>query len=211
MRRGQALIETAIFLPVFLLILFGVIWVVQTSVINERLQLAVRYSGLISNAASPYSAWSLYSLYENSEYGSTTVATRTCYDPTSGILTDSSPLPGPSSAPFWQPATTSNASCTPKVVTQAGGTIPSVFNNMVSTLSATTTVPSYLQTLAAPNLTAEQKFFGAPDMKTMLSCYVDLQNAVEASFLGTGGSSTVAPPLLSSTPTATSVTVQCPP
>ena len=62
-QRGTAMIESAIFLPLFLLVLFGIIWAVQSSVQSERVQIAVRYDGFVSNEAAPYVGYSLYGLY----------------------------------------------------------------------------------------------------------------------------------------------------
>src|SRR5579872_2831353 len=53
-QRGTAMVESAIFMPLFLLILFGIIWAVQSSVQSERVQIAVRYGGFVSNEAAPY-------------------------------------------------------------------------------------------------------------------------------------------------------------
>jgi hypothetical protein len=211
MRRGQAYVETVIFLPVFLIVLFGIIWIVQTSVVNERLQFAVRYSGLISNAASPYSSWSLYSLYENTEYPGQTQATRTCYAPASGVLANASPFPGPTSASFWQPTNIGTPSCNQQIVGMdnlSGG--PGVFNNIVSNISASSTIPSYIKSIGAtPVLQAQQKFFGAPDMRSMLSCYGTLEGYVAGSLENAGGSTTAPPAALPSVPAATSLQSSC--
>jgi Flp pilus assembly protein TadG len=47
-QRGQAVVETVLFLPMFLLALFGVMWTAQAAVQYERTQSAVRYAGLIA-------------------------------------------------------------------------------------------------------------------------------------------------------------------
>ncbi len=61
--RGQALIETAIALPVFLIAMFGVIWALQSGVLGERVQMAARYGGMVSAQGNPFQQYSLYSVY----------------------------------------------------------------------------------------------------------------------------------------------------
>jgi hypothetical protein len=212
--RGQAYIETAIFLPLFLLILFGIIWIVQSSVMNERLQFAVRYSGLISNTASPYSAWSLYSLYEDTLYPGSTQATRTCYTPAPGVLVNASPFPGPQSAPFWQPSSVGTPACKPGHFTDAQiSDEPPVFNMMTSSIGAQAAVPSYLN-LVPPTttLTAQETFLGAPDFVLMFTCYSQLGQSISNS-LGNqtagGVSSAVAPAALPSLATGSTLPINC--
>jgi len=216
-RRGQAFTETVIFLPVFLIVLFGIIWIVQSSVVNERLQFAVRYSGLISSQASPYSAWSLYSLYENTEYPNAAMATHTCGAPSTNVLANASPFPGPTSDPFWQPVSTGVPACTPATVTMTGAPFvqPAIFSESISALSAAAAIPSYLTSvnpsLSSPQLlSATQKFFTAPDMKTMLACYGDLEAAVQQSLQGQGDTGNPPPTPLPLYPTGQVLNAACP-
>lgn len=215
MRRGQAYTETVVFLPVFLIILFGIIWIVQSTVANERLQLAVRYSGLISNQTSPYSAWSLYALYDSAEYPGSMPQTRTCSTPAPGALSNSAPFPGPTSAPFWQPSSITSSTCTQSTVTMQNGlTQAAIFNDASSSMTATTNVPAYLThgRGALPGqqqLSAQERFFGAPDIATMLSCYGALDQEARESLSGSGGNAGSAPGALPLVPTAGSLTPNC--
>ncbi|GAC1576501.1 MAG: hypothetical protein NVS3B7_09430 [Candidatus Elarobacter sp.] len=60
-QRGQALIETAIFLPVALLALFAILYFGRFGVLEERAQSAVRYGATVSyETAGRYSAANLY-------------------------------------------------------------------------------------------------------------------------------------------------------
>jgi hypothetical protein len=214
MNRGQAYVETAIFLPLFLLILFGIIWIVQSSVVEERLQFAVRYSGLISNTASPYSAWSLYSLYENTLYPGSTQATRTCNAPQSGVLSNASPFPGPTSPPFFQPAAVPMATCNPTYFTDSSlADEPVVYNEMASSMSANAAVPSFLPLGASSTtITAQETFLGAPDFKIMIKCYsswaTNIQNSLGNEVVG-GVSTTAGPPQLPDMPGGTTLTLSC--
>jgi hypothetical protein len=75
-QRGQAVVETVIFLPMFMFVLYGMIWAIQTAVQYERVESAVRYSGLVSQYTNPYSNYSLYALY--GQLGSTTMPAISC-------------------------------------------------------------------------------------------------------------------------------------
>ena len=107
-QRGQAVVETVIFLPMFLIALFGIIWTVQAAVQSERVESAVRYAGLISQQANPYVDYSLYSMY--TQLGSTLIPTVTCISPITAPLSDAAPtyasthISTVASAPFWTPA-----------------------------------------------------------------------------------------------------------
>ena len=61
--RGQALFETAISLPLFILAMYGLFWAVRTATLSERLQIGARYGGLVSSLKNPYLSYSLYNLY----------------------------------------------------------------------------------------------------------------------------------------------------
>ena len=61
--RGAALIESAIALPVALLTMYGVLYGTQLGTINERVQSAVRYTGVLATQSQPYHDYSLYMLY----------------------------------------------------------------------------------------------------------------------------------------------------
>ena len=58
--RGQALIETIVFLPVTMLVLFGIIYFGRLGVLSERAQSAVRYGTLVTYNAQIYSAADIY-------------------------------------------------------------------------------------------------------------------------------------------------------
>jgi hypothetical protein len=182
-QRGQAMVETAVFLPLFLLVLFGVIWTVQSSVMSERSQISVRFSGLISDEANPYQQYSLGALYD----GLPGIAASEVYacaspgpdalqnDPATGIF------PGPKSPTFFQPISgTTVGSCTQGPAHLTGGALasPQLFVHTQSTVSTQVPVPSFLQgTLGSMTqfLSASQNYFDGPDVQTLLTCYNDGQ------------------------------------
>jgi hypothetical protein len=179
--RGQATVETAIFLPLFLLVLFGVIWTVQSSVMSERAQIAVRFSGLVSDESNPYQQYSLGALYDGLP-GIAAAEVYTCASPGPDALQndpDNSIFPGPKSPPFFQPlANTTMGSCLQGPTHLSGGDMQTtmLFVHTQSNISTQVDVPSFLQsTIGAltQSLTASQNYFDGPDVQTLLTCYND--------------------------------------
>ena len=62
-QRGVALIETAFALPLALTVIYAIVWSTQYGAIDERVQTAVRYAGVLGATSQPYADFSLYSLY----------------------------------------------------------------------------------------------------------------------------------------------------
>jgi hypothetical protein len=214
--RGQATVETAVFLPAFLLVLFGVIWAVQSSVVGERTQIAVRFAGLISDEASPYTHYSLGALYDGLP-GVASAETYVCVTPTPDALMNDGSFPGPTTPPFFQPTNgAASGTCSQGETHLSGGSMasPMVFIQTKSSLSATTNVPSFLKSVlgATQNLSATQNFFDGPDVQTVLTCYNDgstddLGTVVKDSLQRTSMSATTAPTPLPETPVTTALTL----
>jgi hypothetical protein len=209
-QRGQALIETAVFLPVFLLVLFGVIWTVQSSVIGERSQIAVRFAGLISDEASPYNQYSMGALY-NGLPGVAAAETYTCATPPPDALVNNPSngyFPGPKSPSFFQQSGINTDVCTQGETNLSGGSMsqPLLLVHTQSNIQPYTSVPGYLQSVIGSitqDETASQNFVDGPDIQTVLTCYPDLGNAVEQSLTdATLDVSAAATPLPSSPNTA---------
>lgn len=187
-QRGTAMVESAIFLPLFLLILFGIIWAVQSSVQSERVQIAVRYGGLVSNEAAPYVGYSLYGLY--TQVAAPTIA-NSCSAPTTDALTNTGTFPGPASNPFWSPESgQTNGTCSKGQAVLTGGELSNsiVFLQTTSSITTQVSVPTPLQSTlgtANQNLSATENFFDTPDLGTLLSCYTELDSAVKQSLADT--------------------------
>ncbi|MGH7736792.1 MAG: TadE/TadG family type IV pilus assembly protein [Candidatus Tyrphobacter sp.] len=176
-QRGQAMMETALFLPVFLLVLFGVIWAVQSSVVGERAQIAVRFAGLVSDEVSPYDHYSLGSLYDGLP-GIAQSETYSCSEPAPDALMNDGNFPGPVTPPFFQPQSGSTSGTCSQGETQLSGgsmTSPMIFVHTQSDITTGTSVPSYLSGVLGSfqNETAEQNFIDGPDVQTILTCYND--------------------------------------
>lgn len=143
--RGQALVETAIFMPVALLVLFAILYVARFGVLQERAQSAVRQGALISfESPATYSAAGIY-------------ATIAANGPPPGlcparVATDAADVlnGGPVAAQaFWKPDTAPSATCT---VTTAGfgGASWAAFHYFTVTHHSVTgsiDVPSYLASI----------------------------------------------------------------
>lgn len=206
-QRGQAIAETALFVPIFLIVLFGVIWVVQSSVVNERVQAAVRFSGLVSNEASPYTLYGLGALYDGLP-GVAATETYTCVSPSTDALLNNGYFPGPQTVNFFQPASgQTSGSCSRGVTYLSGGTLtqPVLFVQTTSNITSAITIPSYLTNiLNNPQfLTATQNFFDTPDMQSLMDCYTDFGNMAAASLLDTAQGASAAPTPLPDTPNTT--------
>lgn len=214
--RGQATVETAVFLPVFLIVLFGVIWAVQSSVVNERTQVAVRFAGLISDEANPYQSYSLGALYDGIP-GVASAEVYTCSTPAPDALMNSGEFPGPTTPTFFQPTGgTSTGTCTQNETNLNGGTMtwPLLLIHTQSTISATTNVPSFLSGVlgSLQNLSATQNFIDVPDVHTILTCFYDgttddLGTVVGDSLERTAMNASVAPTPLPESPSTTALSL----
>jgi hypothetical protein len=175
------MIETALFLPLFLLVLFGVIWAVQSSVMYERSEISVRFSGIISDEANPYEQYSLGALYDGLP-GIAGAEVYACASPGPDALqndpTDAT-FPGPKSPSFFRPLGGSSTvgTCTQGPAHLSGGSLtePELFIHTQSSITPQISVPSFLQNFmsATQNLSASQNFFDGPDVQTLLACYDD--------------------------------------
>ena len=199
--RGQALIETAFALPVFLLGLFGVVWAIQSGVLGERLMLLARYGGMVSAQSNPFDNYSLYAAYSAAN-GTPLVAP--CPSAPTSLLSDGGPIGAPASAsqPFWQPASASGTTtCSRAVVSTAGLTTPKLLAATQIAFQAENGVPSYLQSAlgSTSTWTANLAAYQPPTMGALIACYPELQAAFEASVapVQNPGGSPPAPPALS--------------
>lgn len=144
--RGQAILETAMVLPIIIALLFAIIYFSNLGTVDQRVQIAIRYGGLVGFTNSGYfSSANIYTA-GNSPGGNN------CPAPPMGILTNSSPFPGPSSAPFFNPSAggTSTANCNATAVNFKGGAsflAAGFVANAVESMSVQSDVPPYLNSL----------------------------------------------------------------
>jgi hypothetical protein len=183
--RGQALLETAIALPVFLIAMFGVIWALQAGVLGERVQMAARYGGMVSAQGNPFQQYSLYGVY-GAAVGTPVVAP--CGLPSAQMLSGGGPLVAPAapSPQFWQPSGTPAVSgkCGRTLSTAAGLSGPKLLGHAQMTVDATNDVPLSLQAAfggASTPWNATVNQLQSPDMGTLVACYPELQAGFAAS------------------------------
>ena len=208
--RGQALSETVVFLPIALLTLFGIIWAAQYGVMSERVESAIRYSGLISNQINPYVEYSYYVLYNSlgSTSPNTPIPSQTCVAPSPDALSNSGAYPGPSSGPFWM-ATAAPAAMSCSATNSQAAVFSTGMNQNALALANRTTinvnmnVPAYLahamgfgQTFSASTLpiTRTSNFIKPADMSTLLNCHSSLQSSIAGSLAPTPLTTTPAIP-----------------
>lgn len=198
--RGQALVETAIALPVFLLALFGVVWALQSGVLGERVQLLARYGGMVSAQSNPYDGYSFYAAYRAAA-GTPVVAP--CPTPPAALIADGAPVAAPAqpTQPFWQAAaTTTSATCSRAIASAAGLSAPKLLTRAQFAIAAQNDVPPLLQSAlgSVSTWSASLNHFQSPDMGALIACYPELQSAFEASVApaaNPGGSPPAPPPL----------------
>lgn len=206
-QRGQAVIETVVFLPMFLLALFGIIWAVQAAVQYERTESAVRYSGLISQYINPYTDYSLYSMYN--QLGSSTLPAVSCGTILTTPLSDGTPTyTSVSGTTFFSPTTSSSSCLSSGFVGWPSGTgltqdviLSQVKPSVTSNLSVPTQLRSTLGTLTQSS--ADGRFFKPVGINTIMACYPSLNQQVTISLQYASDTSlAVLPVALPSTVTA---------
>jgi hypothetical protein len=216
-QRGQAIAETVVFLPLFLLALFGMIWMVQVAVQYERVESAVRYAGLISQQVNPYEDYSLYSLY--TQLNAPAMPTMTCASPSTDTLTDAAPTYTSSqtltaSPPFWSPSSSQAGCASYGLIGLKAGTglsqdviLSQQQPSMASTVSAVGTIG-----LSSSTPIASAYFFRPIGIDTILACYPTLDTQVTNSLRYAADTSTPTQPVALSnsvTPLTPVVSTQC--
>jgi hypothetical protein len=169
-QRGQTLPESAFFLPIVLLALFGTIYVSKFWVVAERTQLAIRYGSPATNPSADYNVANIYN-------AATNPAAATCTSAPLTVLWDGAPLPGPTSAPYWLPATTpaSSSTCSPAFSKNQGAQFLALYVQSTQ-LNMTTyvNVPQFLVNYAGLGnsaSTSASQAFGRPADPAGIMCH----------------------------------------
>lgn len=199
-RRGQALIETVIFLPIMLLLLFSIIYLSQAGVAQERGQVAVRYGSMVS-PVQDYSVEAMYRAYaaglpSPAPYTNPTACPGTSISDTQAAVNQAQALPSsaptsyPTTQPFWRVPSPS-AGCTMGEREVSQGAYPGLtvgfVETLTDTLTANTVVPSYL-TRAIPNavaVNAKMIVYLPLTVSDLLYCTTGLEGTIVGS--GAGG------------------------
>ena len=176
--RGQAMVETALALPLFVLAMLGVLWALKAGVLGERVQLLARYAGTVTAQSNPYDSYSFYATYQAA---AGKPLTPKCLAPTDALLSGEGPIQAPAAPTpkFWQPV--SDAVATPVCGRAIAGNALVVHSKF--TINAASDVPGTLQSVmgSALNWNATLNQLQPPDMGTLVTCYPELQNAFESS------------------------------
>lgn len=194
--RGQAIFETVIFLPMFLFALFGIMWAVQAAVQYERVESAVRYNGLISQAQNPYTDYSLAIMYK--QLGLVPLPQTTCTPPILDPLADAAPtFTTGGSARFWSPPTLSSnaqdsSSCyqygakNVGIIGIAAGTGLNqdvLLRNQGSNVSTSALAFGPLASIVGSEtqMAASGMFFKTVGVNVILACYPSLNTQIQSS------------------------------
>ena len=190
-QRGTALIETAIALPVALLSLFGLVWGMQLSTINERVQIAIRYTGMLATQSQAFHDYSLYTLY-NALGTDPTVSTSPCSGITTDVLQGGSDIAAQTlTVPsFWQPGSiivngNSATACTTHVTTLSNSNLSRSYVFLETDASIDATVPVTFAAYVA-DANASQRFYRTPDLTSVVRCLpAQFADAIDVNERGT--------------------------
>ena len=193
--RGQAIVETLLFLPLFLLALFGTIWAAQVAVQHERVENALRYFANVSEQADPYAKWSYSSMY--GQLGNATLPTILCTPPIADALSDASPTYSTShvgnttvSPPFWTPSSAAGGCTSARVwgmqqnpAAQQQNNMDMLFITKTPSVSSTVPVPSQLvSVLGVSSLASSSEVvYDQIGLNVLLACYPDFNTLLTSS------------------------------
>jgi hypothetical protein len=159
-QRGQAIVETVIFVPLFLVALFAILYFGQVGVKQVRVQTAIRY-GINTLPQSEFSIEQVYATYQN--YSSVTYnvpmpgltpvpcpASAATQTQLAFNQAQSVPTSAPSAQPYWQ-MTAPTISC--KVTFLPVANLPDMYNNAMpileetaNSITGTVTAATYINT-----------------------------------------------------------------
>ena len=182
--RGQALVETAIFLPVALLLLFAVLYFARFGVLEERAQSAVRYGATVSyEGASPMGAAQMYAALSANAAPSGVCPTGVATDTVSALNGLQS---GTQAQAFWKPDSAAASTCTSST---AGFTAPATDAYRYVTVSShsvsgTLAVPGYVSAIIGPRGVAASLGYVHTDSPAMIMYCTSHVGASVAAALG---------------------------
>jgi hypothetical protein len=186
--RGQTIIEFVIAMPIVLFALFAIIYFSQYGVVSERTELALRYGGIAAfdTGSGEYSAADIYNNLSGTTPGS-------CPTPPAAMLYGGGPLPGATSAPFWQPnAIPTPPSCNTQPYGFGGSQfIASHFwTESKVNMQASVNIPSLLRAAlggaSAAQTNSTLTFIHAATPAIILYCSQEVQNRVDQSLTNGG-------------------------
>jgi hypothetical protein len=204
--RGQALTETTIALPLFLMGLFGIMWAVREGAMSERVQMGVRYGGVVSQLSNPYADYSLYALYATVD-GAPPTNPLACQAASQSVVDGAGPR-----ASFFAPASAPSPSCFANQAIITGPESyyqPVLVQDNAALISSTTANGGFMSNVLGTTTSSNsglQNFFRSPDVATLTECSgmgSTVQSSLEGEFDTT--TPTSAPTLMPSSVVAVSV------
>jgi hypothetical protein len=150
-QRGQALIETAVFLPIALVLMFAVLYFARFGILEERAQSAVRYGATVSyEGSATYGAAQIYSTIAANAAPSGLCPAAVVTDTVSTLNGSRS---GSLAQGFWKTDSVPAATCS---ITTAGFTAASTdayryLSVTTHNVSGTLLMPSYLSATLGAN------------------------------------------------------------
>ncbi len=190
--RGQAVVETALVIPLILVGMLALIYAGQAGVAMERAQTAVRYGGLVSQKMSGPSIEAMYQAYgaglpSPTPYTSPAPCASAAADTAAAldqaqVLPSSAPTSFPPTPPYWQVPSPS-AACTigERQVSDYG--LPGVTTDLAEqatiSLSAPVPVPPSLAAIMPPIVAHESMVVYLPlSVADLLYCTPGLQTGL---------------------------------
>jgi len=179
--RGQALLEFAATLPIYLGLFFALFWACRTAVLQERAQQLLRYSGTVLTHSSPYTDNSSAALYTDIRGAYPIGHGIGCFAVGSESLSATA-VDGRSSSSFFNPWSSKAPSCAQATAFFGGDGYrePLIALIGVKTTIGSSTINrqglSSAAQLVRPFTSSQYSFRGA-DLMTQLQCYPDLQTA----------------------------------
>jgi Flp pilus assembly protein TadG len=203
--RGQALVETAFFLPVLILAMFAMIFFSQLGVLDERAQTAVRFGGNVAyQHGQPYVLATLQDLIADALNPSSTQLAVLCtggsgqpvpvqqaaldaFTQNQGNKGSVAPTAyaGPSAAPFWKPTTSSAPACNPATLQLSTSASSPIVPASLTQISVTgnLNVPPYLRFLyggaSTTQITGGWNVVNVALPSQLLACNVPLLSVIE--------------------------------
>ena len=181
-QRGSVLVETVIFVPITLLVLFAILYFARFGVLEERAQSAVRYGAMVSYETSArYRAADVYATLAANAAPSAVCPAGVATD-TLNVLNGAqsgSPAQG-----FFRPDTAAAATCTIGT-TSFAGTAPDayrIFTVTTHVAGGNVSVPAYLASLVGVtgNVSASLGFVHTDPPGIIMYCTAHVGAAVAA-------------------------------
>ena len=181
-QRGQAMLETVLFLPVALVVLFAILYFARFGVLEERAQSAVRYAALMSyESKTDYGAANIYDAVAPGRPAPSACAASVVTDTVNAL---EGPGPAGSAQPFWKPDHPATATCVVSTASFGGPSWAAYHYVTITkhTVNASMDVPAYVTSVLGitGNVTASLAYVHSDPPSTIIYCVGNTAAAVAA-------------------------------